>query len=187
MILPERNDCVFTLSADGRSIFVCKRMGNVRGEEQVRGGYPAFLADLTARVEVAQRQGMSSRAFILASAERYSYIRLADLWRPLRFLRQLSGKPPQCFGVRGFRHALVDDQEPARHYTAFVFVGYWLPTLLALPVLWLWELLGLVRYGSWSQPDIRSGTVGIRHGRAVRKAGFAVLPTLVARDLSAEG
>jgi hypothetical protein len=155
-------------------------------EEQQRGGYRAFLADLTAQVQAAQQQEMRSHDFILAIAERYSYIRLADLGRPLRFLRQISGKPPQCFGARGFRHALVDDQEPARHYTAFVFVGYWLPTALALPVLWLWELLGLVRYGHWSQPDVRSGTVGIRHGRAVRKAGFAMLPTLVERDLGAK-
>jgi len=153
-------------------------------QESLRG-FPGFLQDVNQHVDRAIAQDMSTRSFVLQIAERYSYIRLADLYRPLRFLRQLSGQPPVCFGASGFRRDLVDDQEPARHYTAFVFVGYWLPTLLATPILWAWEILGFVRYGwQWSQPDIRSGTIGIRHGRCVRKQGPGVLPTLIARDLS---
>jgi len=46
------------------------------------------------------------------------------------------------------------------------------------------EILGFFRYGHWSKPDMRSGSVGIRHGRAVRKGGATVLPALIQRDLS---
>ncbi len=149
-------------------------------------GFAAFLDDLNAQLAAAQQRGDSTHAFILQIAERYAYIRLADIKQPLRFLKQLSGKPPHCFGTAGFRRTIVDDEEPARHYMAFVFVGYWLPTLLAVPVLWAWEILGFFRYGHWSQPDMRSGYLGIRHGRAVRKAGATLLPTLIQRDLSAQ-
>lgn len=154
---------------------------------QATQGLPAFLADVNARVQEAMQRNERTQTFVLASAERYAYICLDDFpRRPLQFLKQLSGKPPICFGTAGFRPSIVDDQEPARHYTAFVFVGYWLPMLLAVPVLWAWELLGLVRYGHWSQPDIRSGYIGIRHGRALRKAGFALWPELIHRDLGAD-
>jgi len=147
-------------------------------------GYNAFLQDLNKQIKAAEEEKQSTKEFIEQIADRYAYIRLADLHRPIQFLKQLSGKPPVRFGTAGFRAAIVDDQEPARHYTAFVFVGYWLPLILAQPLLWAWEILGFFRYGHWSQPDIRSGNLGIRHGRAVRKAGPAVLPTLIQRDLS---
>lgn len=149
-------------------------------------GFSGFLQDVNMMVDNATEQQLSRRDFIMQIAERYANIRLDDIGRPLRFLIQLSGRPPVCFGAQGFRLAIVDDREPARHYTAFVFVGYWLPTFLAILVLWAWEMLGFVRYrGQWSQPDIRCGMLGIRHGRAVRKMDPSVLPQLVARDLSA--
>ncbi len=147
-------------------------------------GVDGFLRDLHDQIDAARQQGRGTRDFVLQIAERYSYIRLADIKNPIRFLKQISSNPPICFGTAGFRQSIVDDQEPARHYTAFVFVGYWLPIVLALPVLWAWEILGFFRYGKWSQPDIRSGNLGVRHGRAVRKAGPTVLPTLIQRDLS---
>lgn len=150
-------------------------------------GFNAFLQDLNGQIAKVQQQNRSTGDFVLQIAERYAYIRLADIHHPVRFLKQLSGAPPVCFGTAGFRKSIVDDQEPARHYTAFVFVGYWLPTVLALPVLWGWEILGFFRYGQWSQPDIRSGNLGIRHGRAVRKEGPTVLPPLIQRDLSERG
>ena len=102
----------------------------------------------------------------------------------MRFLRQMAGAPPLQFGVEGFRRDLVDDLNPARHYTAFVFTGYWLPRWAALLVLWLWEVAGFVRYrGEWSWPDVSSGQVGIRHGRLVARYGPTVLPGLMAADL----
>jgi len=156
----------------------------LRQEDIHEHGFSGFLQDVNQRVENAIAQNMSTRDFMMQIAERYAYIRFADIGQPLRFLKQLSGRPPICFGAKGFRTTIVDDKEPARHYTAFVFVGYWLPTLLAVLVLWAWELLGFIRYrGHWSQPDIRCGNVGIHHGRAVRKAGPSVLPQLIARDL----
>ena len=132
----------------------------------------------------ADQQGLSTRDFVLQIAERYSYIRPQDAPKyPKQFLKQMAGLPPVRFGTAGFLGSIVDDDEPARHYMAFVFVGYWLPTLLAILVLWAWEMLGLVRYGHWSQPDVRSGHIGIRHGRAVRKEGPTILPKLIHRDL----
>lgn len=147
-------------------------------------GCQAFLQDVNQQIDQARAQGMNSRAFILHVGERYAYIRLTDLYRPWQFLRQISSAPPVCFGADGFRHQLVDDHEPARHYTAFVFVGYWLPTAFATLILWGWEILGFIRYGGhWSQPDIRCGTVGIRHGRAIRKTGPTIWPQLIEREL----
>ncbi|MEZ4677857.1 MAG: hypothetical protein R2932_26935 [Caldilineaceae bacterium] len=148
-------------------------------------GITAFLADVEVRLAEATAQGRSTQAFVLQIAERYAYIRPQDAPKhPKQFLKQMAGQPPVRFGTAGFRKSIVDDKEPARHYTAFVFVGYWLPTLLAIPVLWAWEILGFFRYGHWSQPDIRSGRIGIRHGRAVRNQGPDILPTLIRRDLT---
>lgn len=143
--------------------------GFVASVSRLAGGYPV--------------SGAGSRRFMLAFGDHYAYIRLADLRSPVRFLRQLSGAPPHQFGVDGFRAALVDDSNPARHYAAFVYVGFWLPGWLALLVLWAWEVAGFVRYGEWSQPDIRSGYVGLYHGRLVRRHGHTILPSLIARDL----
>lgn len=79
---------------------------------------------------------------------------------------------------------LVDDKNPARHYMAFVFLGFWLPTILAVMGLWLWEIAGLVRYGYWATKDVRMGYVGIRHGRLLWRYGAVILPGLMAADLA---
>lgn len=122
--------------------------------------------------------------FVLAIADDYCYIRLRDAWNPLRFFGQMSGKPPVRFGVEGFRPDLIDDDDPARHYTAFVFIGFWFFTPLAILILWLWEVLGFLRYGfTWSHEDMRMGFIGIRHGRQVRRYGATILPKLIEQDL----
>ena len=151
-------------------------------------GIEAFLADVNQRVRQAEEQGRNTNDFVGEIGEHYAFIRLHDLNRPRQFLRQLAGEPPLQFGTTGFRRELVDDKNPARHYIAFVFVGYWLPLLLAIPVLWAWVVLGFVRYrGHWSQPDIRNGYIGLYHGRQVRRHGAAILPELIARDLDGRG
>lgn len=122
---------------------------------------------------------------VLRLSEDFAYIRPADMGRPWRFLRQMAGAPPVRLGTHGFDPALVDDDNPARHYMAFVFVGYWLPAALALALLWLWEVAGFVRYrGVWSRPDLHMGLVGIRHGWMVRRHGAGILATLMALDLA---
>jgi len=147
-------------------------------------GFAAFLADVRQRVTRTPDNPQGTKQFILEIADCYAFVRPQDLIDPLRFLKQAAGDPPLRFGVQGFRKSLVDDENPARHYTAFVFVGFWLPTVLAVFVLWTWEILGFFRYRfKWSQPDIRSGMIGIRHGRAVRRSGANVLPDLIVRDL----
>jgi hypothetical protein len=148
------------------------------------GGFAAFLADVEGWVQRYLDEGHDARWFVVQIGERYANIRLHDVRRPLRFLGQMAGAPPLQFGVEGFRHELVDDLNPARHYTAFVFTGYWLPRWVALLVLWLWEMARFVRYrGHWSRADMVSGQVGVRHGRLVARYGPTILPGLMAADL----
>ncbi len=150
------------------------------------GGFDAFLTDVRQRAAAAPPTAEGTKRFVHEISARYAFVRPQEiLTHPLRFLKQAASEPPVQFGTRGFNHSLVDDDNPARHYTAFVFIGFWLPTPLAVLVLWLWEILGFLRYRfKWSQPDIRSGYVGIRHGQAVRRNGAHVLPDLIAQDLA---
>jgi hypothetical protein len=152
---------------------------------QSKTGIDAFISDVSRRVAAASPNRQGTVCFMQGIAEAYAFIRLQDIHSPLRFLRQMAGAPPVQFGNKGFRCSLVDDQNPARHYTAFVFVGFWLPVLLATLVLWTWEVLSFFRYGGhWSPADMRMGQVGIQHGRLVRRYGPAILPGLIAKNLT---
>ena len=147
-------------------------------------GVAAFIADVQTRTAKSLAAQRPTHAFILEISDAYAFIRLQDWRHPLQFLKQMSGEPPIKFGTTGFKPAIVDDKNPARHYTAFVFVGYWLAMPLAMMVLWAWEILGFFRYGfRWSGRDIECGYIGIRHGRLVRRHGPAVLARLIERDL----
>ncbi len=149
------------------------------------GGVEEFIATIEAMAARAAPGRAGTRAFIRELGAACAYIRMEDIRHPLRFLRQMAGQPPLRFGTRGFNPAMVDDQNPARHYSAFVVVGYWLPGLLAWLVLYGWEIAGFVRYGGmWSANDVRAGKAGLRHGRAVQRQGPHVLPQLVQRDLA---
>jgi hypothetical protein len=127
-------------------------------------------------------------SFILRLGEEFANIRLQDLYRhPLRFLLQVNQAPALRLGASGFAAHLIEGpyDNIARHYSAFVFVGFWLPMPLALLTLWIWEGLSFIRYaGHWSQPDIRSGLIGLRHGRLVRQYGPTILPGLIAGELA---
>ena len=148
-------------------------------------GLNAFVHYLENQVATAARAGYSSRRFIDRISEDCAYIRLQDIKQPWRFLRQMEGAPPLRFGTAGFNPRLVDDHNPARHYMAFVFLGFWLPRPLALVALYAWEAAGFVRYGGhWSARDVACGLVGLRHGAAVRRQGPAVLPSLVMQELA---
>ncbi|MCE7983220.1 MAG: hypothetical protein DYG89_18765 [Caldilinea sp. CFX5] len=150
-------------------------------------GAAAFIADVKTRTTKSLAEQRSTRAFILEISDAYAFIRLQDWRRPHRFLKQMAGEPPIKFGTTGFKRAIVDDQNPARHYTAFVFVGYWLSAPLAVMVLWAWEILGFFRYRfRWSWRDLQCGYIGIRHGRLVRRHGPSVLAPLIERDLVEE-
>lgn len=151
-------------------------------------GVTAFIADVKARAATNLAQQRSTQAFIQEISDVYAFIRLQDWRYPLKFLKQMAGPPPVRFGTTGFKRAIVDDQNPARHYTAFVFVGYWLPMPLAVLVLWAWEILGFFRYRfHWSRQDLTCGYIGIRHGRQVRRYGPTVLVQLIERDLVERG
>jgi hypothetical protein len=146
-------------------------------------GFISVVSALTAEAVSGRR---SDAWLIRRMGEDFAYIRLQDVLNFPRFLRQMAGEPPVRFGITGFWPAVVDDKNPARHYTALLTVGYWLPMPAAILVLWLWEIAGFVRYrGHWSWPDLANGYIGIRHGRWVRRYGASILPGLIARHLSA--
>lgn len=149
------------------------------------GGMDAFLAAVQQAAAAVYARRLTPARALLHLGEDYAYIRLRDLARPVRFLRQMAGHPPIRLGRSGFRRSLVDDDNPARHYTAFLLIGYWLPFWAARLVLWAWEIAGFVRYGgAWSGADIACGMLGVRHGRWVRCYGMTVLPGLVAAELA---
>jgi hypothetical protein len=148
-------------------------------------GLDAFLAAVEHLAAQIYARRLTTARAVLQLGDDYAFIRLRDLARPMRFLRQMAGAPPIRLGTAGFRRSLVDDDNPARHYTAFLWVGYWLPLWAARGVVWLWEIAGFVRYGGkWSVADMASGMTGVRHGRLVRRYGLTVLPGLVAGELA---
>jgi hypothetical protein len=133
----------------------------------------------------ARRRGAGDGWAMLRLGEDYANIRLGDVRRPLRFLRQMAGAPPLRLGTTGFRAEYVDDHNPARHYMAFVLLGYWLPRWMALTFLLLWEVAGWIRYGFvWSPCDLACGVLGVRHGGWVRRYGAVILPGLIAGELA---
>ncbi len=148
-------------------------------------GLDAFLAAVQQAAAETYALRLTPTQAMLRLGDDYAYIRLRDIARPLRFLRQLAGHPPIRLGTAGFRRSLVDDENPARHYTAFLWMGFWLPLWAAYLVLWLWEIAGFVRYGGkWSWPDMACGETGVRHGHLVRRYGMTILPGLVAGELA---
>jgi hypothetical protein len=137
------------------------------------------------RQYIAEESANSSKV-VRRLAEDFAFIHLGDIRRPFKFLRQMEGFPPIRLGTVGFRRELVDDKNPARHYVAFVAVGYWLPYWPAMALLYLWEVAGYIRYGfKWSEADMLSGVTGVRHGHLVRHQGIEILPELMVRDLAA--
>jgi hypothetical protein len=148
----------------------------------IRTGLDQFLDYLQIIATQAPPDWAGAVWFILRIGEDCAGIRLQDGATPLRFLRQMANAPPLQFGTSGFSPAIVDDDNPARHYVAFVFVGFWLPTFLAILVLYSWEMAGFVRYrGYWSPNDLASGRLGIAHGRWLQRTAPAVLPGLAAQ------
>ncbi len=151
-----------------------------------RRGFDAFADHIAARAAQAPPGWSGAAWFILAVSEECANLRLQDLWQPWRLLAQAAAAPPLCFGPHGFSPRLVDDLLPARHYVAFLFVGFWLPRPLAWASLYAWEIAGFLRYGlRWSAPDLHLGLIGLRHGALVAAYGPTILPALLAADLAA--
>ena len=166
--------------------------GYVMGDRAAHNKHPLHMRGLSGllaatRQYIAEEDGDSARVVQRLAAD-FAFIHLHDVRNPYKFLRQMEGEPPIRLGTQGFRRELVDDHNPARHYMAFVAMGYWLPYVLAMGVLYLWEVAGYVRYGfKWSDEDMLSGMTGVRHGNAVRHHGVSVLPELMAADLAEVG
>lgn len=159
-----------------------------RAYEAGEGGLEAFVATIESAAHQCQDGKQGRRRFVGELGSLCAGIHGENIFRhPIRFLSEMQGNPPLRFGTEGFSPDVVDDLNPARHYMAFVVVGYWLPMVLAIPVLYAWEIASFVRYkGHWSQKDMHSGMIGIRHGRAVARSGVDVLGPLVRRDLGTE-
>ena len=117
--------------------------------------------------------------FVLELARQCANVDFGELRRPWRFWSMLRQEPPVCFGPRGFRPDLVDDFHPARHYSAFLLIGFFFPQPLAVAFSRLWEWSEGVILGQFSPNDVRMSQLAIRHGRAVRRAGPASLPALI--------
>lgn len=150
-----------------------------------RSGLDHFLDYLQQMAAQAPPGWAGAVWFILRISEDCAGIRLQDISTPLRFLRQMASVPPLQFGTSGFMPEIVDDDNPVRHYVAFVFVGFWLPTALAVLVLYAWEIAGFVRYrGYWSPNDVASGRRGIAHGHWLRRTAPASFPALAASALA---
>ena len=148
-------------------------------------GFDRFVKTVELYASQASPGWEGTARFVSRMGADFAHIQPRDVLRPLRFLRQMAGNPPVRFEVAGFRPDLVDDLNPVRHYMAFLVVGFWLPALPALLVLAAWEVAGFVRYrGLWSNNDVRSGLVGLRHGRHVRRDGPWALPPLLRADLA---
>lgn len=149
-------------------------------------GFDAFCAYLQAKATQTPPGWPGTVWFVLSISEECAGIFTQYIFvDPLRFLQLAAGAPPLQFGTEGFSPSVVDDRNPARHYVAFVFIGFWLPRFLALIFLYLWEIAGFVRYkGHWSSKDIVCGRIGIAHGRWVRRSGPTVLPALAAAELA---
>ncbi len=161
--------------------------GEPAGETAGGKGFDAFVDYLSTQAQAAPPGFAGSAWYVLRASEDCAYIRLQDSWQPLRFLRQMAGAPPLQFGAGGFSPDHVDDNNPARHYMAFVFVGFWLPRFLGILVLYAWEIAGFLRYRfQWSPRDVASGKLGLRHGALVRAYGPTVHPGLVAAGLAAQ-
>lgn len=151
-------------------------------------GVDQFIAAVSRQITQTAPGWWGTVRFMLRIGEDYAYIRLQDIYNPHRFLKQLEGAPPIRFDKRGFNPAILEkgDANPVRHYTAFLFVGFWAPPALGYLLLYFWEFLGYLRYRfHWSDEDIRSGVYGLHHGRLVRRYGPTILPALIARDLAA--
>jgi len=142
-----------------------------------------FAAYAGALADQAASQDRDAAWFVLVLARQAANIDVGDLRRPWRFWRRLRQEPPVCFGPRGFRPALTDDFHPARHYSAFVLAGFFLPAPLGAAFAWLWEHAEGWLLGSFSPRDVELARLAVRHGRAVRRDGPAALPALIRRDV----
>jgi len=149
-------------------------------------GFDAFCAYLQEKAAQAPTGWPGTVWFVLSIGEECAGLFTQYIFvDPLRFLRLAADAPPLQFGTEGFASSVLDDFNPARHYVAFVLVGFWLPRLLAIGFLYLWEIAGFIRYrGHWSARDIVCGRIGIAHGAWVRRAGPLVLPGLAAAELA---
>jgi hypothetical protein len=142
-----------------------------------------FIQYVEQLIGQAAREGRRPTWVMTTLARRCANIDLRRLRRPLHFWRSLRQLPPVRFGRSGFRAALVDDYHPARHYCAFLAVGFFLPTFLAIPFARLWEWAEGVVFGEYSRRDVDLSVLAIRHARVIRRSGIEHLPALIRRDL----
>lgn len=142
--------------------------------------FASYVEDLIRQSDAEGRRP----AWLMATlAERCANVDLRLLRRPLQFWRSLRRLPPVCFGRSGFRGELVDDYHPARHYCAFLAVGFFLPEWLAFPFATIWEGAEHLVFGEHSPRDVALSRVAIRHGRLTRREGIDRLPGLIRSEL----
>jgi hypothetical protein len=67
------------------------------------------------------------------------------------------------FNASGFNPALVDDNNPARHYTAYLGTGFQKGPVVGAGIAILREFPGICQ-GGCSLQDVRLGLIGSSHG-----------------------
>jgi len=142
-----------------------------------------FVAYVAEQAERAAGERRGARWLALTLAHQCANVDFHLLRRPLHFWRALRQEPPVCFGPRGFRGSLADDFHPARHYSAFLMIGYFLPYALAAAFAWLWEAAEGIFLGGYSRCDVALSRIAVRHGNILRRQGPAALAPLILRDL----
>ncbi|MBI3941676.1 MAG: hypothetical protein HY326_01565 [Chloroflexi bacterium] len=153
------------------------------GTNDARGA-AGFVERVHIYERLSSQHAKPSNWFIDTLSRQFAGVDPADWWRPWRWLRAMgSAQPPEDVGSAGFRPDLVDDDRPARHYIAFVMAGYHMPYLLGSILMYAWEILGRIRYGSFSTKDILLAEIGLKHGGAVRRHGPEILTDLIQQDL----
>lgn len=191
-ILPLPNSLLHSLRLCGEVPSLTRRRGEAILPRMATTPHPRATAGhygcagFAAYVEYLLRQGAGRppRWVVLTVARDCANVDVGRLpWRPLAFWRGLRTRPPVTFGPAGFRPTLVDDSEPARHYAAFLGVGYFLPAPLDLLFARLWERAEGIVFRQYSAIDLALAELAVRHGRRARREGPAILPALIRADL----
>src|SRR4051812_30617889 len=87
-------------------------------------GLPGLIT--ATRRYIGEENGNSAEV-IRRMSEDFAFVRGKDPGHPYNLPPEREENPPVQLGTNGFRPELVDDHNPARHYIAFVAMGYWLP------------------------------------------------------------
>jgi len=121
-------------------------------------------------VEALAGQAESDAEFVELLGEALTGLQNGDIFAPI-------GDPSVFFGASGFRDVWVDDDNPARHYAAYVVAGFQLGVAAGTTIAVGRELPGACRVGC-SARDVALGMIGASHGDQLRSVGGLIPPRI---------